>query len=128
MKTITTIGALAITLGTFALGITACSVQEGPADETSSDEDEQTAEVEQSLVTCSTDCSATGGPSITKTCKTCSATSSSITCNGVKTYCQAPSQTCLSKCSYGVCSACDDEGFQTTCYEFNGCGFMYPIP
>lgn len=121
--------ALSLLVGAFGLGMSACAVQSAPEDEGSSDA-EQVSEAQQELVTCTTSCSATGGASITKTCTTCSATNSSITCDGVTTQCQPPppATLCVNKCSYGVCSSCNEDGFATTCYVYNGCGGKYPIP
>jgi hypothetical protein len=126
MKFLMRLSVLGILVSAFGLGMSACALEGATGDEVT-DEIEQVGEAQQKLVTCTTDCSATGGPSITKSCTTCSATSSSITCNGVTTQCQSlPS--CITKCSYGVCTSCDEYGYPTTCYVYNGCGGKYQIP
>ncbi|WP_257454724.1 hypothetical protein [Archangium lipolyticum] len=35
---------------------------------------------------------------------------------------------CETYCKRGVCGSCDDYGYITTCYVYNGCGGKYPIP
>jgi hypothetical protein len=53
------------------------------------------AVVAPAIATCTSDCSGTGGTPITLTnCTTCSATNSSVTCDGVTTTCTAPG-TCV---------------------------------
>ena len=115
-----------VLVGAFGLGLSACALEDASEDE-GTEELEEVSEAQQELVTCSTDCSATGGTSITKSCTTCSATNSSITCNGVTTQCQSPPK-CETVCKYGVCSSCDAWGDATTCYVYNGCGGKYMIP
>jgi hypothetical protein len=127
MRTIMSIGVLGLLLSAF-IGMSACVVQSDRVDE-ASNQGERLGDAEEELVTCTTNCSATGGSSITQTCTTCSATSSSITCDGVTTQCQPSSlPSCGNKCTYGVCTSCDNYGEQTTCYMYNGCGHKYPIP
>jgi hypothetical protein len=126
MKIFMRLSVMGILVSAFGLGMSACALEDATEGDLAG-EAEEVAEVQQELVTCSTNCSATGGPSITKTCNTCSADDSSITCNGVTTQCQSlPS--CFTKCKYGVCSSCSEDGYPTTCYIHNGCGGKYPTP
>lgn len=70
------ISVIGLLVSAFGLGMSACAVESDTVDETYG-EDENVGEAEGHLVTCTTDCSVTGGSSITKTCTTCSADSGS---------------------------------------------------
>jgi hypothetical protein len=69
-----------------SLCLSACVAQTTSADE-GADKGESLGEVKEALVTCYTDCSGNGGAPFSKTCTTCSANDSSITCDGVVNSC-----------------------------------------
>lgn len=69
-----------------SVSLSGCAAQTMPTDE-ADDDGESLGEVQEKLVTCYSDCSGNGGTPITKTCNACSATNSSVTCDGVVTSC-----------------------------------------
>jgi hypothetical protein len=84
-----TLALSAVSLG--ALGVVACVAPAGSIEDeataSSASKVEAAPEAVPLVVTCTSDCSDLGGVSISRTCTTCSATNSSVTCDGVTTEC-----------------------------------------
>jgi hypothetical protein len=86
-----------------ALALSAC----GPAAPESSTDALGQAAAE--LNTCTSDCSATGGPPVSCSGTVCSASSDRVVCDGVTTFCQVIGPTCTSPqvlCPNGTLLSC----------------------
>jgi hypothetical protein len=118
MKTIMNVAVLGLVVSAFGVGMGACAAQTDTADE-GSQENPQVGEAREELVSCSSNCSGVAGaiPITVSGCTTCSATNTSVTCNGVTTQCTVCTpilDPCYLQCGGTASDGC---GNQVACHD-----------